>query len=211
MVFLDKVIQPSSEIPLEEQPINQHWSWDRILRSCFIKQADVLQGLYFFEDHFDTQTIKRNFDFYEPLTVHESSLSPCIHSILASKIGDYDKAYKLYLRTARLDLDDYNNDTEDGLHITSMTGSWLSIVKGFGGMKIVEDKLSFNPFLPKQWSSYSFNIRFRDRIIAVKIEKDQTIIENKSQKTIEITVNKNNYRISANEKQYISRNIMQLN
>jgi maltose phosphorylase len=68
-----------------ERPINQHWSWDRILRSCFIKQADVLQGIYFFEEDFDMETIRENFDYYEPMTVHESSLSPCVHSILAAK------------------------------------------------------------------------------------------------------------------------------
>src|SRR5690606_28830194 len=90
-----------------------HWSWDRILRSCFIKQADVLQGLYFLESEYDVETIARNFDFYEPMTVHESSLSPCVHAILAAKMGRKDQAYEFYLRTARLDLDDYNNDTED--------------------------------------------------------------------------------------------------
>ncbi len=112
--------------------MNQKWSWDRILRSCFIKQADVLQGLYFLEDRFDTDTIKRNYDFYEARTVHESSLSPCVHSVLASRIGNVDKAYELYLRTARLDLDDYNREVREGLHITSMAGTWISIVEGFG-------------------------------------------------------------------------------
>ncbi len=112
--FLDKELMPADRIPPEERPINQHWSWDRILRSCFIKQADVLQGLYVFMDKYDTETIRRNFDFYEPMTVHESSLSACIHSILASRIGKIEKAYELYLRTARLDLDDYNNEVGDG-------------------------------------------------------------------------------------------------
>jgi maltose phosphorylase len=74
--YLEKVQLTVDQIPREQRPINQHWSWDRILRSCFIKQADVLQGLYFFEDHFDRGTHERNFDFYEPRTVHESSLSP---------------------------------------------------------------------------------------------------------------------------------------
>ena len=115
--FLDKDLRSVDTLLPEDKPLNQNWSWDRILRSCFIKQADVLQGIYFFEDHFDKATIERNFNFYEPMTVHESSLSPCIHVILAAKIGNYDKAYEMYLRTARLDLDDYNNDTEDGLHI----------------------------------------------------------------------------------------------
>jgi maltose phosphorylase len=172
--FLDKELRSVDTLPLEERPINQKWSWDRILRSCFIKQADVLQGLYFFEDHFDQETIRRNFDFYEPMTVHESSLSPCVHAILAARLGYREKAYEMYLRTARLDLDDYNNDTEDGCHITSMAGSWLSVVKGFGGMRIKDGTLHINPFLPAQWNSYSFRLEFRGRVIRVMVSQEGT-------------------------------------
>ena len=111
--FLDKELLRVSDLNQQDRPFNQKWSWDRILRSCFIKQADVLQGLYLFEDDFDIETIRKNFDFYEPMTVHESSLSPCVHAILASKLGYKENAYEFYLRTARLDLDDYNNDTEE--------------------------------------------------------------------------------------------------
>jgi maltose phosphorylase len=172
--FLDKEIMTVDELGKENRPINQKWSWDRILRSCFIKQADVLQGLYFFEDHFDLETIRRNFDFYEPMTVHESSLSPCVHSILAARLGYTQKAYEMYLRTARLDIDDYNNDTEDGCHITSMAGTWLSVIKGFGGMRIVDGNVHFNPFIPEQWESYSFRLEYRGRVIRMVISKDKT-------------------------------------
>ncbi|MBK5278218.1 MAG: glycoside hydrolase family 65 protein [Bacteroidia bacterium] len=172
--FLDKELLTVADLNPEDTPLNQKWSWDRILRSCFIKQADVLQCMYLFEEDFTNEQIKRNFDFYEPMTVHESSLSPCVHVILASKIGYKDQAYEFYLRTARLDLDDYNNDTEDGCHITSMAGTWMSLVKGFGGMKILDDKLYFNPYLPVQWKSYSFRIEFRGRVIKVKVSKDKT-------------------------------------
>jgi maltose phosphorylase len=141
--FLDKVIAPVDSIPAGQRPINQNWSWDRILRSCYIKQADVLQGMYFFENDFTKEEIARNYDFYEPITVHESSLSPCVHSILAAKLGKEDKSYEFYTRAARLDLDDYNNDTEDGCHITSMAGTWMSIVKGFGGMTVSNHQLNF--------------------------------------------------------------------
>jgi maltose phosphorylase len=177
--FLDKELMKVTDLKPADRPINQKWSWDRILRSCFIKQADVLQGLYFFEEDYDVSVIRENFDFYEPMTVHESSLSPCVHVILASKIGYKQKAYEFYLRTARLDLDDYNNDTEDGCHITSMAGTWLSVIKGFGGMRVKDGKLSFNPFLPEQWKSYSFRLEFRDRVIKVKVTKDgtETILE----------------------------------
>lgn len=167
--FLDKELMHADQLPATERPINQKWSWDRILRSCFIKQADVLQGMYFFEDHFDLDTLRRHFDFYEPMTVHESSLSPCVHAILASRLGKMDKAYEMYLRTARLDLDDYNNDTEDGLHITSMAGSWMSVVRGFAGMTVRDGMLILSPVLPPTWTGLQFNIRFRERVLLVDI------------------------------------------
>jgi maltose phosphorylase len=186
--FLDKELIHAEKIPIEERPINQHWSWDRILRSCFIKQADVLQSLYVFEDKYDTETIRRNFDFYEPMTVHESSLSACIHSILASRIGYIDKAYELYLRTARLDLDDYNNEVGDGLHITSMAGTWLAIVEGFGGMRIPDGKVHINPLIPRQWKSYSFHARFRGILFEVKVNHKEIIISNLSEKNLTMVV-----------------------
>jgi len=169
--FLDKELITVEDLDTIQRPINQKWSWDRILRSPYIKQADVLQGFYFFEDHFTNDELERHFDFYEPFTVHESSLSPCVHSIQAAKLGRMDQAYTFYLRTSRLDLDDYNREVEEGLHITSMAGTWMSIVEGFGGMRVLEDKLHFYPQIPKQWDSYSFKVNFRNRIIKVSITK----------------------------------------
>jgi maltose phosphorylase len=206
--FLDKEIAPASTIPPLERPINQHWSWDRILRSCYIKQADVLHGLYVFEDRFDTETLKRNFDFYEPITVHESSLSACIHSILASRIGNINKAYELYLRTARLDLDDYNNEVDDGLHITSMAGSWLAIVEGFGGMRVLNGKLHLNPLIPEQWKSYSFNARFRGILFEVKITPKEVLVRNLSEKSLQLAVCKKAYELNGYKKLSIKNQVI---
>ena len=197
--FLDKDLRSVDTLLPEDKPLNQKWSWDRILRSCFIKQADVLQGIYFFEDHFDTVTIERNFNFYEPMTVHESSLSPCIHAILAAKIGNYEKAYEMYLRTARLDLDDYNNDTEDGLHITSMAGTWLSVVKGMGGMRILDNELHFHPFLPPKWKGINFKIQYRGATIQLKVKKKGTTIQNLSNQEIKVTLKDTPYKIPAHQ------------
>ena len=186
--FLDKELLTVNDLRKEDRPLNQKWSWDRILRSCFIKQADVLQGLYLFEERYEVETLRKNFDFYEPMTVHESSLSPCVHAIIASKLGYKQKAYEFYLRTARLDLDDYNNDTEDGCHITSMAGTWMSLIKGFGGMRVKDGKLCFNPFIPEQWKSYSFRLEFRGRVVKVKVSKDGTETELESGEPIEIVL-----------------------
>lgn len=172
--FLDKELMPVSQLAKTDLPINQNWSWDKILRSCFIKQADVLQGIYFFNNQFTKAEKQRNFDFYEPMTVHESSLSPSVHAILAAELEMSEKAVELYARTARLDLDNYNNDTEDGLHITSMTGSWLTIVEGFAGMRTFADTLSFKPFVPADWDYYRFHINYRGRLIFIEVNQTET-------------------------------------
>ena len=188
--FLDKDIQPVSSIPKDQLPINQHWSWDKILRSPYIKQGDVLQGIWDFIDDFSEREKKRNFDFYEPLTVHESSLSPAIHSVLAADLHYDQKAVALYERTARLDLDNYNNDTADGLHITSMTGGWLAMVQGFAGMRVHDDgTLSYKPFLPKKWNSYSFRQVFRGRVIEVAVKENGSEFKLVSGDPLQIQVN----------------------
>lgn len=187
--FLDKELITVEDLPKSERPINQKWSWDRILRSPYIKQADVLQGFYFFEDQFTDETLERHFDFYEPFTVHESSLSPCVHSIQAAKLGRMEQAYTFYLRTSRLDLDDYNHEVHEGLHITSMAGTWMSIVEGFGGMRVKDGKLSFTPKIPKQWQGYSFKVNFRNHIIKVNVTQEQTCFEMLCGEELEVLFN----------------------
>ncbi|MEM6516556.1 MAG: glycoside hydrolase family 65 protein [Bacteroidota bacterium] len=196
--FLDKELVTVADLPKSERPINQKWSWDRILRSPYIKQADTLQGFYFFEDHFSTEELKRHFDFYEPFTVHESSLSPCVHSIQAAKLGQMDQAYTFYLRTSRLDLDDYNKEVEEGLHITSMAGTWMSIVEGFGGMRVKNNKLSFEPKIPSQWDGYSFKINFRNQILKVSVSKGETKFQLEGDSEMNILVNGESILIKPN-------------
>lgn len=196
--FLDKEFIKVKDLPKENLPLNQKWSWDKILRSCYIKQADVLQGIYYFGDKFTKEQKKKNFDFYEPYTVHESSLSPSIYSIIASEIDNLEKAYELYSRTARLDLDNYNNDTEDGLHITSMSGAWLAIVQGFAGMRTYNGKLSFSPKLPKGWIGYSFNINYRENNIRISVTQDNIKIENLSGESFEVIINNKTYIVKDN-------------
>ncbi|WP_098741728.1 glycoside hydrolase family 65 protein [Paenibacillus sp. EZ-K15] len=194
--FLNKELVPVKQLDPAHLPLNQNWSWDRILRSVYIKQADVLQGLFFLGDQYDLAAKKRNFDFYEPFTVHESSLSPCVHSILACELGYQEKAYEMYLRTARLDLDNYNNDTEDGCHTTSMAGSWMSVVHGFGGLRVKDGVLHLNPFIPGHWSSFSFKVMFRGSRLKVNVKGKETIIVNETDTPAVLNVNGKEYSIS---------------
>ena len=196
--FLDKELVLVKDLDKTQRPINQKWSWDRILRSPYIKQADVLQGFYFFEDHFTTEELKRNFEFYEAFTVHESSLSPCVHSIQAAKLDKMDMAYTFYLRTSRLDLDDYNKEVEEGCHITSMAGTWMSIVEGFGGMRVKDNALHFSPKIPKEWTGYSFKINFRNQILKVAVNHDDTQLTLEGSKELTVFVNGNAVLVEPN-------------
>jgi maltose phosphorylase len=144
--------------------------------------------LYFLGHLYDSEAKRKNFMFYEPMTVHESSLSPCVHTILAAELGIEEKAIEMYKRTARLDLDNYNNDTEDGLHITSMSGSWLAIVQGFAGMRTAEGKLVFKPFLPEGWEGYSFKVNYRGRRLKIQVCKSKTSIILEMGKPLSITL-----------------------
>ena len=187
--FLDKELITVADLDKSQRPINQKWSWDRILRSPYIKQADTLQGFYFFEDHFTKEELEKHFDFYEPFTVHESSLSPCVHSIQAAVLGRMEQAYTFYLRTSRLDLDDYNKEVEEGLHITSMAGTWMSIVEGFGGMRVKNNQLHFEPKIPTQWNGYSFKVNFRNAIVKVAVNQQGSNVSIEGNSDVEVFVN----------------------
>jgi maltose phosphorylase len=96
----------------------------------------------------------------------------------------------MFIRTARLDLDDYNNDTEDGLHITSMAGTWMSLVKGFGGLRVKDNKLHLNPQLPENWKGYSFRIIFRNRVLRIVVSREKaTTVILESGQPLEIILN----------------------
>ncbi|WP_027136689.1 glycoside hydrolase family 65 protein [Gaetbulibacter saemankumensis] len=195
--FLDKELITVNDLNKSQRPINQKWSWDRILRSPYIKQADTLQGFYLFEDHFTTESLERHFDFYEPFTVHESSLSPCVHSIQAAKLDRMEQAYTFYLRTSRLDLDDYNKEVEEGLHITSMAGTWMSIVEGFGGMRVKNNALHFEPKIPTQWEGYSFKVNFRNHVLKITVSQTETTFKLLQGQALQIYVNNETQLIKA--------------
>ena len=196
--FLDKDLVKVADLDKSQRPINQKWSWDRVLRSPYIKQADTLQGFYFFEDHSTKAELEKHFDFYEPFTVHESSLSPCVHSIQAALLDKMDMAYTFYLRTSRLDLDDYNKEVEEGCHITSMAGTWMSIVEGFGGMRVKNDALHFSPKIPKEWKGYSFKINFRNQILKVSVSHQETQFSLEGNNEISVFVNNKQVLVEPN-------------
>ncbi|MEM9748866.1 MAG: family 65 glycosyl hydrolase domain-containing protein [Actinomycetota bacterium] len=203
--YLEKELLTVDDLDPSDRPLNQNWSWDRILRSCFIKQADVLQGLWVFEDRYDLATIERNFDFYEPRTVHESSLSPSVHAVLAVRLGRREKAREMMLRTARLDLDNVNNDTDDGCHTTSMAGTWIATVLGFGGMRVIDGALHLDPTLAPGWSELRFQIRFRGAWLSVSASASDVTVENHSDRPTAVVVAGRAHEIAAGSSVTVAR------
>ena len=161
-------------IPVSEFPLYDHWSYDRIYRSDMIKQPDVLMIMYLYGSSFSEKEKRVNYEFYEPRTIHESSLSPAIHSILAAELGKMQEALRFFGYATRLDLDNYNRNTREGLHVTSIAMAWANIVYGFAGLRSDGDGLRLAPRLPSRWKQLTFTILYRGRLIRIRMEKAAT-------------------------------------
>jgi alpha,alpha-trehalose phosphorylase len=199
--FLYKEEIDIESIPINELPLVKNWHPLTIWKYQILKQADVILLMLFMGDKFSLEQKKRNYDYYEPKTTHDSSLSPSIYSIIASEIGYHNDAYNYFLQTARLDLDDYNENAYQGLHTACMGSNWMVLVQGFAGMRSYDGKLSFKPFLPTQWKGYEFKIKYKDSLLKVHVKDKYTeykLLEGKSinfrhkDKEIKLTQN-NNY------------------
>jgi maltose phosphorylase len=175
-------------IPPEEFPLYHHWSYDRIYRYDMIKQPDVLMFLFLYNQSFTLEEKRVNYDYYEPRCIHESSLSPSIHSILAAEIGRHEDAYKFFEFATRLDLDNYNRNTREGLHMTSIAAAWMNIVYGFGGMRSDGEGLSFRPTIPGVWNGYSFHVTVHGSVLKFDVNRREVFIRVTDGDPAEITV-----------------------
>lgn len=170
--FLNKKIWDFENTPKDKYPLLLHYHPLVIYRHQVCKQADWVLALFLHSEKFSKEQKKRDYDYYERVTTHDSSLSPCIFSIVACDIGYKDKAYDYFMRTARMDLDDHHGNTKDGIHAANMAGSWMGIVFGFGGFRVYKEKIKFNPIIPDKWKKYSFRVNCKGRLIKVEVEKN---------------------------------------
>lgn len=174
-------------IPDGDFPLYSHWSYDRIYRNDMIKQPDVLMFQLLYNGDFTRECKRANYEYYEPRCIHESSLSPSVHSILANEIGKYGEAYDFFAFATRMDLDDYNRNTREGLHTTSIAAAWLNVVYGFGGLRS-DGQISLSPTLPDKWRSYSFGLTVEGAVLNVSVFKDRVEITNKTGKRVSLVV-----------------------
>lgn len=176
------------EIPVDQFPLYHNWSYDRIYRNNMIKQPDVLMVMLMFNSQFSHDVLLKNYEYYEPKCIHESSLSPSVHSILAEQLEKHEEAYKFFEFATRMDLDNYNRNTDEGLHITSIAAAWMNIVYGFAGMRSDGDMLKFNPYLPDKWKEYSFRISYRDNVIFANIKQQESSFKLIEGESLEVCV-----------------------
>jgi maltose phosphorylase len=159
--------------PEEQIPIYANWAYIKIFRHNMIKQPDVLNLMYFFSQDYTMAEKRTNYDYYEARTIHESSLSPSLHAILATELGKMEEAYAFFAYGARMDLDNYNRNTEQGLHVTSAAGVWASMIFGFGGLRTDGTVLIIQPTIPSKWKSYRFRIHYRNALLEVSVNQTE--------------------------------------
>ncbi len=175
--FFSKKVWDFENTPKENYPLLLHYHPLTIYRYQVNKQADTVLGQLMFSNEFSLEQKKRDFDYYEKITTHDSSLSRSIFGMMASEIGEKEKAYNYFMDTALMDLIDMQQNTKDGIHAANMGGTWMSIVYGFAGMKVNDGKLNINPRLPEKWSKVSFKITFKNKLIKITITELDTIYE----------------------------------
>ncbi len=175
--FFDLPHIDADTIPQEDFPLYYHWSYDRIYRNDLIKQPDVLMFMFLYNQSFSLAEKQANYEYYEPLCIHESSLSPSLHSIFAAELGRRQEAFEFFKFATRIDLDNYNRNTADGIHITSIAAAWMNVVYGYGGMRSDGEELVFNPTIPPHWKSYRFQVTYRGSIIRVQVTQAQACIQ----------------------------------
>lgn len=163
-------------IPVGEFPLYDHWSYDRIYRTDMLKQPDVLMAMFLYPDDFTPEEKAVNYAFYEPRCIHESSLSPSVHAIIASEVGLRGAALDFFGFATRLDLDNYNRNTRDGLHLSSVAAAWMTIVRGFGGVRFEGGHLSLAPWLPEHWTHLRFSLRVRESLLRVQVEPQRVAL-----------------------------------
>lgn len=195
--FLQKPVWDFENTPKENYPLLLHYHPLHLYRFQVCKQADTVLAHFIYEDAQSMETIRKSFDYYEKITTHDSSLSTCIYSIVAAKLGDVDKAYDYFGDSAKLDLFNLHHNTRDGIHTANMGGNYMAVVYGFGGLRLKESGIWFAPQLPKQWESYRFQVLYEGSRILVEIDREKAVFTLSSGEARNIHIYGKNYTLKS--------------
>lgn len=174
--FLQKAVWDVAGIKEEEKPLLLHYHPMYLYRFQVCKQADTVLAHFILEDAQKLSTMRNSFAYYEKVTTHDSSLSTCIFSIMAAKLGMTEKAYDYFGESAKLDLFNTHKNTKDGIHTANMGGTYMAVVYGFGGLRLKETGLHLAPRLPQAWKGYRFRVLYEDARIEVSVTREGAVI-----------------------------------
>ncbi|WP_410873148.1 glycoside hydrolase family 65 protein [Nocardia sp. A7] len=164
--YFDRTVVPIVEWDDHDMPVYpvgaDHFNWEN---TSLLKQPDVVMLLHMLPDEYSLSTRRRNYEFYEQRTMHKSSLSPSIHAIVGVQVGDFRTAERYFGRSAFVDLEDNQGNTEEGIHIASAAGTWQAATHGFGGLRATADGIRFSPALPASWQRLRFSVHWRGRTV----------------------------------------------
>ena len=186
--FLEKEVWDFANTPKDQYPLLLHYHPLVIYRHQVIKQADVVLAMVLLGDEFSHEQKRRNFEYYDPLTTGDSSLSACVQSIIAAEVGYEEKALEYFQYALLMDLADVGGNVVDGVHIASTGGVWMALIYGFGGLRDHHGKISFDPRLPSPWRRLAFNLRFHDRRLRVELTHERFVFEVVHGEALTITV-----------------------
>jgi alpha,alpha-trehalose phosphorylase len=172
--FLDRKRWDFEATPIEKYPLLLHHHPLELYRHQVIKQTDVVLATYLLGHHFSEEEKRRTFDYYDPLTTGDSTLSACIQSVIASEVGYPEAALEYFVHACAVDLADVHGNTADGIHIASCGGTWLALVAGFGGLREDDGEVCFHPRLPVEWDRLRFRVQVRGQLIEVDMTGERT-------------------------------------
>jgi len=175
--FTDYARWDFKNTPEDQYPLLLHYPYFQLYRKQVVKQADLVLAMYMRSEAFTAEQKARNFAYYEPITVRDSSLSACTQSVVAAEVGQLDLAHDYLAEAALMDLRDVEHNTSDGVHMASLAGAWMALVAGFGGMRAGTSTLSFNPHLPGGLTELKFRLRYRGRKLKVTIGAERAKYE----------------------------------
>ncbi len=198
--FLNKAVWDIRGTSADQFPLLLHYHPLTLYRYQVCKQADTVLAHFLLEDEQDFDTIRNSYNYYENITTHDSSLSTCVFSIMAAKLGDLEKAFYYFGDSARLDLDNLHGNTKDGLHMANMAGSFMAILFGFAGLRVKENGLHFSPKLPDQWSDYLFHVHGQGQLISACVTSQYMRLKLvDADCPVEVHVNGLHYKIKPDE------------
>ncbi len=203
--FLEREVWDLGRTPRERFPLLLHYHPLVIYRYQVIKQADIVLAMFLLGDQFDLDRKRANFEYYDPLTTGDSSLSACVQCAIAAEIGDEERALEYFRYAVLMDLADVAGNVSDGVHIAAAAGSWIAIVNGFGGVRDYDGRLSLDPHLPRTWRSLDFSLRFRDRQVRIRLSHDEERYTLETGQKLNIRIREDQYVLVVGEPLVLTR------